>query len=254
MKVVIVEDEQLAADALASIVKRLRPQSEILATPGSVEETVQWLSLNKEPDLIFCDIHLSDGNSFEIFRQVEVNCPVIFTTAYNQYAIEAFKVNSVDYLLKPIKAEDVAQGLKKYENLQQQHLTQGMGNLQQLLQAQQTRQQQAKSRFLVKHGQAIKAIPVEEVAYFWAEEGVVFLVTQQGKRFIVNYTLDQLEEQLDGSSFFRANRHLIVHINAVQEVRPYFKGRLSLLLQPASEKEVIISSSKASDFKEWLDL
>lgn len=242
----------MAADALAAIIKRLRPQTEVLATPGSVEEAVEWFSLHQIPDLIFCDIHLSDGNSFEIFRQVEVKCPVIFTTAYNQYAIEAFKVNSIDYLLKPINAGDVAQALKKYESLQQQHLPQRMENLQQSLQVQQP--QNAKARFLVKHGQAIKAIPVQEVAYFWAEEGVVFLVTQQGKRFIINYTLDQLEEQLDRTAFFRANRQLIVHINAVQEVRPYFKGRLSLLLNPASEKEVVISSTKAPDFKEWLDL
>lgn len=252
MKVVIVEDEQLAADALSAIVKKLRPQTEILSKLGSVEEAVQWFTLHQAPDLIFCDIHLSDGNSFEIFRQVTVNCPVIFTTAYNQYAIEAFKVNSIDYLLKPIKTEDVALAVKKYES-QQHPLPLDINNLHQLLQAQQL-QQQIKSRFLVKQGQGIKAIPVEEVAYFWAEEGVVFLVTRQGKRFIINYTLDQLEVQLDSAVFFRANRQLIVHIDAVQEVRPYFKGRLSLLLQPHTEHDIIISSSKASDFKEWLDL
>ena len=252
MKVVIVEDEQLAADALAAIVKRLRPHTEILAKLGSVEEAVQWFTLHQAPDLIFCDIHLSDGNSFEIFRQVASSCPLIFTTAYNQYAIEAFKVNSIDYLLKPIKAEDVALALKKYEN-QQRPLPLDINNLQHFLQAQQL-QQQVKSRFLVKQGQAIKTIPVEEVSYFWAEEGVVFLVTKQNKRYIINNTLDQLEVQLDSSIFFRANRQLIVHIDAVQEVRTYFKGRLSLLLQPVTEKDIIISSSKAADFKEWLDM
>ncbi|NDK55403.1 LytR/AlgR family response regulator transcription factor [Pontibacter fetidus] len=249
MKVVIVEDEQLAASALSAIVKKLRPQAEILSQLGSVEEAVQWFILHRAPDLIFCDIHLSDGNSFEIFRQVAINCPVIFTTAYDQYAIEAFKVNSIDYLLKPIKAEDVAHALKKYEN-QHHPVSLDINNLQQLLQP----QQQLKSRFLVKQGQGIKAIAVEEVAYFWAEEGVVFLVTRQGKRFIINYTLDQLQEQLNSAVFFRANRQLIVHINAVQEVRPYFKGRVSLLLQPPTDKDVIISSSKAPEFKEWLDM
>ncbi|MEJ8804259.1 LytR/AlgR family response regulator transcription factor [Pontibacter sp. H249] len=252
MKVVILEDEQLAADALSALVKKLRPQTEILSKLGSVEEAVQWFTFNQAPDLIFCDIHLSDGNSFEIFRQVVVNCPVIFTTAYNQYAIEAFKVNSIDYLLKPIKTEDVALALKKYEN-QHRPLPLEIHNLHQLLQAQQP-QQQIKSRFLVKQGQGIKAISVEEVAYFWAEEGVVFLVTKQVKRFIINYTLDQLEEQLDSAVFFRASRQLIIHIDAVQEVRPYFKGRLTLLLQPTTEKDVIISSNKASDFKVWLDM
>jgi two-component system, LytTR family, response regulator LytT len=252
MKVVIVEDEQLAADALAAIVKKLRPQTEILSKLGSVEEAAEWFTLHQAPDLIFCDIHLSDGNSFEIFRQVVLSCPVIFTTAYNQYAIEAFKVNSIDYLLKPIKTEDVALALKKYES-QHRPLPLDINNLHQLLQTQQP-QQQIKSRFLVKQGQGIKAISVEEVAYLRAEEGVVFLVTKQGKRFIINYTLDQLEEQLDSAVFFRANRQLIVHIDAVQEVRPYFKGRLSLLLQPATDNDVTISSSKASDFKIWLDM
>jgi len=252
MRVVIVEDEQLAADALAAIVKRLRPQTEVLSKIVSVEEAVQWFMLNQVPDLIFCDIHLSDGNSFEIFRQVNVSCPVIFTTAYNQYAIEAFKVNSIDYLLKPIKPEDVALALKKYES-QQRPSPMDLGQLQQLLTLQQPKQQ-TKSRFLVKQGQAIKTITLEEVAYFWAEEGVVFLVTKQGKRFIINYTLDQLEEQLDHTSFFRANRQLIVQIDAVQEVHSYFKGRLTLQLNPALDKEVIISSSKASEFKDWLDM
>lgn len=251
MRVVIIEDEQLAADALAAIVTRLRPHAVVLSKLGAVEDAVQWLTLHQAPDLIFCDIHLSDGNSFEIFRQVAVKCPVIFTTAYDQYAIEAFKVNSIDYLLKPIKAEDVALALKKYED-QQRPQSPDLTSLQLYLQAQHT--QQVKSRFLVKNGQAIKVIPVEEVAYFWAEEGVVFLVSRQGKRFIINYTLDQLEEQLDKAAFFRANRQVIVHINAVQEVRPYFKGRFALLLHPAAETDVIISSSKAPGFKEWLDM
>lgn len=256
MKVLLIEDEQHAAEALKAIILKLRPGTEVLASLGSVEESVKWINLHPAPELIFSDIHLSDGNSFEIFRQVEVKCPVIFTTAYNQYAIEAFKVNSVDYLLKPIKTEEVAKAIRKYEQLQQHHLSQELGNLQNLLQHSQNprRQSGTKSRFMVRSGQSIKAIPSEEVAYFLAEEGVVFLVTFQGKRFIVNYTLDQLEEQLDPDSFFRANRQLIVHIEAVKEVKPYFKGRLYLLLHPDAESEMIISSSKAPAFKDWLDL
>lgn len=256
MKVVLIEDEQHAANALEAIICKLRPETEIVATLGSVEEAVEWLRLHRSPELIFCDIHLSDGNSFEIFRQVEVKCPVIFTTAYNQYAIEAFQVNSVGYLLKPIKAEEVAKAIRKYEELQQHHLAQELANLQNLLQhAQQPAMRQTgKTRFMVKSGQTIKAIPSEEVAYFLAEEGVVFLITVEGKRFIVNYTLDQLEEKLDKNFFFRANRQLIVHIDAVKEVKPYFKGRLYLLLNPDAGAEMIISSNKAPVFKEWLDL
>ncbi len=253
MKIVLIEDEQLAAEALQSIIQRLRPETSVLAILGSVEEAVPWLQLHSSPDLIFCDIHLSDGNSFEIFKQVDVKCPVIFTTAYNEYAIEAFKVNSIDYLLKPIKPDEVAKALKKHEELRSHHLAQSLGNLQQLVQAPQV-QQSIKSRFMVKNGQAIKAIPVDEVAYFLAEEGVVFLVTFQGKRFIINNTLDQLEEQLDQQAFFRVNRHLTVHINAVQEVRPYFKGRLSLLLNPPAPTDQVVSSNRAPAFRQWLDL
>ena len=254
MNVVIVEDEQLAAEALAAIIQRLRPQTAILAILGSVEEAVQWFTLHQTPDLVFCDIHLSDGNSFDIFRTVEIKSPVIFTTAYDSYAIEAFKVNSVDYLLKPIKAEDVAKALKKHEDLQKHQFVHGLQNIQNLVQSSQPRQTGTRSRFLVKQGQAIKALPVEEVAYFLAEEGVVFLYSFQGKRFTINYTLEQLEEQLDPAKFFRINRHFMVNVEAVQEVRPYFKGRLYLVVKPELKQELIISSSRASSFKQWLDL
>ncbi|QMU28753.1 LytR/AlgR family response regulator transcription factor [Adhaeribacter radiodurans] len=251
MKILIIENEQLAADALGAIITRLRPEARIVASIGSVEEAVEWLILHQSPDLIFCDIHLSDGSSFEIFKQVEVKCPIIFTTAYNQYAIEAFQVNSIDYLLKPLKAVEVAKAIKKHEDLKQHHVSQEISNLHHLVQA--PPPQPSRSRFLVKSGQAIKAVAVEEVSYFWAEEGVVFLVTQQGRRYIINHTLDQLEDQLEKKAFFRANRQLIVHIIAVQEVRPYFKGRLHLLLQPAFPTDIIVSNSKANAFKEWLD-
>ncbi|WP_242919908.1 LytR/AlgR family response regulator transcription factor [Pontibacter liquoris] len=253
MKIVVIEDEQLAAEALAEMVKKLRPATELLAILGSVEEAATWLLLNQTPDLIFCDIHLSDGNSFEIFRQVAVKCPVIFTTAYNQYAIEAFRVHSVDYLLKPTKPEEVARAIQKYEDLKSLHVAQELGNLQHLVQAVRPAHSDYRSRFMVKSGHSIKAIPVKEVAYFWAEEGVVFLVTFDKKRFIINQTLDQLEGQLDPAAFFRANRQLMVHIDAVQDVRTYFKGRLWLGLTPSVTEDVIVSSSRAALFKQWLD-
>ncbi|MFD3003707.1 LytR/AlgR family response regulator transcription factor [Pontibacter toksunensis] len=254
MNVVIIEDEKLAADALADIVAKLRPDTKILSSPGSIMEAVKWLELNQESDLIFCDIHLSDGNSFEIFRKVDVKCPVIFTTAYNQYAIEAFKVNSIDYLLKPIMAEDVAKALKKYESLQQRNLTKGYGDLQEIMQQSQPKQLGARNRFLVKKGQALITVPGEEAACFLAEEGVVFLFTFEGKRFIINQTLDQLEAQLDDRKFFRVNRKFIINIEAVEEIVPYFKGRLSLKVKPPLEMELVVSTYRANAFKQWLDL
>jgi len=254
MKTVIIEDEPLAADILADQLRALRPEIDIVAMLGSVEESVEWLTLHQAPDLLFCDIHLSDGSSFDIFRQVEVRCPVIFTTAYNQYALDAFKVNSIDYLLKPVKREDVAAALRMYDESRQHFLAEGLGKLQGLLHTLQTpAARPLRSRFLVKVGPNIRVVQVAEVAYFQAEDAVVFLVTHEKKRFIVAFTLDQLEAQLDPQLFFRANRQLLVHIGAVREVKPYLKGRLYLLLEPAPAEDVFVSSSRAAAFKQWLD-
>ena len=253
MKILIIEDEAFAADALEKIVLELRPQTEVQDRLESIEEAVEYFQLQPEPDLIFCDIHLSDGSSFEIFKQIEIKTPVIFTTAYNEYAIEAFKVNSIDYLLKPLKKKEVATAIKKYEELQKDEISLGIENLRNLLKTP-AQEQKVKSRFMVKSGQTIKTIPSEDVAYFLAEEGVVLLYTFDGKRFVVNYTLDQLDGQLEQKKFFRVNRQLISNIEAVSEVSPYFKGRLHLTLDPPLAGEQIISSSKASAFKQWLDL
>lgn len=253
MKTIIIEDEVFAADALEKMLLKLRPNAQVLAKLESVEDTVDWFQKNKSPDLIFCDIHLSDGSSFEIFRQVEVKSPVIFTTAFNQYAIDAFKVNSIDYLLKPIKQEELQQAVEKYEDLKTVNVSEELHNLQKMINRV-SQKEEKKSRFMVKSGQVIKTIPSEDVAYFLAEEGVVLLVTFEGKRFVVNYTLDELDKQVDNNMFFRANRQLIVNIIAVKEVNPYFKGRLHLSVEPRIKEDQIISSSKASAFKEWLDL
>ncbi|GAB3744362.1 LytTR family DNA-binding domain-containing protein [Hymenobacter agri] len=248
MNVVVIEDEPLAAQALAALLTRLRPGVRILASLGSVEEAVEWLREQPAPDLLFCDIHLSDGNSFEIFRQVAVSAPVILTTAYDAYAIQAFQVNSVDYLLKPLQAAEVARALQKYETLRPATLPAAAENVQRLVRA------TPRSRFLVKAGQALKAVPIDEVAYFLAEEGVVFLVTHQGKRHIIADTLDQLEGQLDAQNFFRINRQIILSIGAVQEIRPYFKGRLVLqVAPPVAEEALVVSAGRAPAFKHWLD-
>lgn len=254
MNVLIIEDEAFAADALEEMILDIRPETRILEKLESVEESVEWLKLKSHPELILCDIHLSDGSSFEIFKKVKVKCPVIFTTAYNQYAIEAFQVNSVDYLLKPIQVEDLVRAIQKYENLKKERISGELENLHRLLKNTVPVEKINKSRFMVKSGQTIKTISSDEVAYFLAEEGVVLLVAFTGRRYVINYTLDQLEGQLEEKTFFRANRQLIVNIRAVQEVHPYFKGRLLLQVEPRTKSDQIISSSKASSFKEWLDL
>jgi DNA-binding LytR/AlgR family response regulator len=248
MRVLIIEDEPLAAQALAALLTRLRPATHLLASLGSVEEAVEWLREQPAPDVLFCDIHLSDGNSFDIFRQVAVGAPVIFTTAYDAYAIQAFQVNSVDYLLKPLQVAQVERALQKYETLNPATRPAAVENVQRLVHA------TPRSRFLVKTGQALKAIPVDDVAYFLAEEGVVFLVTYPGKRFIIADTLDQLESQVDPQHFFRINRQVILSIGAVQEIRPYFKGRLVLQVAPPIVGEaLVVSAGRAPAFKHWLD-
>ena len=255
MKILIIEDEAFAANAIEKMICDLRPQTQILDKIESVEEAVEWFNTHSFPDLIFCDIHLSDGSSFEIFRQVEVKSPVIFTTAYNEYALEAFKVNSIDYLLKPIDKSELEKAIKKYEELNKDHISRELENLSNLLKNTVSDSgKTSKSRFMVKSGQTIRTISSEEIAYFLAEEGVVLLVTPEGKRYVVNYTLDQLEELLDPKNFFRANRQLITRIDAIKEVSPYFKGRLHLSLNPELKTDQIVSSNKASAFKDWLDL
>jgi DNA-binding LytR/AlgR family response regulator len=248
MNVLIIEDEPLAAQALAALLTRLRPATRILALLGSVEEAVDWLRTQPAPDVLFCDIHLSDGNSFDIFRQVAVGAPVIFTTAYDTYAIQAFQVNSVDYLLKPLQAAEVERALQKYETRHPATLPAAVENVQRLVNA------APRARFLVKAGPALKAVLVDDVAYFLAEEGVVFLVTHPGKRYILPDTLDQLEGQLDARNFFRINRQFILSIGAVQEIRPYFKGRLVLrVAPPAAEEALVVSAGRAPAFRHWLD-
>lgn len=251
MNTLIIEDEEFAAEALEAQILMLRPQIRIVGVLASIQEAVEWLEANPNPDLIFCDIHLSDGNSFEIFAQVRPSCPIIFTTAYDQYAIEAFKVNSIDYLLKPLRRDDLQRALVKYEELQL-NPTDELQRVEEFL-IQQTKRKETKSRFMVRSGQKIKVIPVTEIAYFKAEDGVVLLISRDNKRFVVNYTLDQLEEQLDAHVFFKANRQLLVHIEAVAEVHPYFKGRLQLRLEPPVDEDPVVSSNKTAAFKTWLN-
>ncbi len=252
MKIVIIEDEVYAAEALEKMILDIRPRTKVLAQLPSIEESVEWLQSNPHPDLLFCDIHLSDGSSFEIFNTVELKVPVIFTTAYNEYAIQAFKVNSIDYLLKPLNKEELLAAILKFENLQKDELGDQLENLKNLLQ--QNTPREKRSRFMVKSGQSIKVIPAEEIAYFLAEDGIVILVNFDGKRFAVNYSLDQLEEQLDTHRFFRANRQLMININAVEKAESYFKGRLLLQTKPPTPEDQVISSSKAAAFKNWLEM
>jgi DNA-binding LytR/AlgR family response regulator len=250
MKAVIIEDEKLAAERLEDLIKGIKPSWEIVAKLASVEQSVEWLRNNKA-DLIFLDIQLEDGISFAIFDKVKVETPIIFTTAYDQYAIKAFKLNSIDYLLKPIKKSDLAESLQKYSNF----TTPGLKDFKDILASIQKKGISYKKRFLIQYGQKIKKVDADEIAYFYAMEKNVFLTTFRKNTYPIDYTLDKLVQIIDPEKYFRINRKLIVNINSIKNMIPYSRSRIKLVLEPAEAKEIeaLVSIDRSTDFKKWLD-
>lgn len=253
MNLLIVEDEEIAIEKLEQLVKKALPEINILARLDSVKGAVNWLQNNPAPDLVFLDIHLADGISFDIFRQVQVSCPIIFTTAYDEYAVKAFELNSIDYLLKPIRPDDVKRALDKYARLFQSPEPRPVIDVEQLLQALAPKTKTYKARFLVKLGQKIRSVPVEEVAYFFAEDKLVFLVATDGSKMPVDFSLDQLDEMLDPARFFKANRQFVISMDSIAQIFPYSNSRIKVNLKPTEPRELIISNDKAPLFKTWLD-
>jgi two-component system response regulator LytT len=249
MKVLILEDESLAAEKIENCLREIDPAIQVIAKIKSVEAGIAWLSNNEHPDLIISDIRLLDGLSFEIFDKVKVKKPVIFTTAYDQYAIRAFEVNSIDYLLKPVQTDKLRLSLEKYKGMAENQPLDFNEVLRQLKSA----QPQYKSRFMVKMGQKIIAIPAEKIAYFFSENKLSFIQTKDGKKYPTDQPLDELEDLLDPERFFRANRQFIVTFESIAEIHPYFKGRVKLHLQPKIDEEVVISSERSPEFKKWID-
>lgn len=252
MNVLIFEDEKLASERLTELLKELRPSIDVVASIKSVEAAVLWLENNDQPDLIISDIQLLDGTSFEIFSQVAVSCPVIFTTAYDQYAIKAFEVNSVDYLLKPISKDKLETALGKLDSKLAAGGNKGF-DIEQIRNLLQAESPEYKSRFLVKVGQRIRAIPIEKVAYFYSRDKLTYIVTFENQKYPIDQTLEELEGLVNPKEFFRVNRKFIVHFNAVADIHPYFKGRVKLGLNPLIDEEIVVSSEKTPVFKRWLD-
>jgi DNA-binding LytR/AlgR family response regulator len=252
MKILIIEDEQPAAKRLSRLLQEHCPQGEILEMIDSVESAVKWLRNFPDPDLIFLDIQLADGLSFDIFSQVEVKSPVIFTTAFDQYSLRAFKVNSVDYLLKPIDPADLRAALEKFDRFFQKQAVYDRSGIEKMLQAV-LQQQEYKERFLVKTGQYLTYVPVSEVAYFYSEDGIAFAQCHHGKKHIIEYTLDQLEDMLNPRDFFRINRQVIIRPEAIQKIATWFNSRLKLEINPANEVNLVVSRERVLDFKQWLD-
>lgn len=249
MNVLIIEDETPAFNRLSKMINEAEPGAQIMGNIVSVTSAQKWLDENPAPDLIFSDIQLSDGLSFEIFKKNEIACPVIFTTAYDQYAIEAFKVNSIDYLLKPIKKEELVQALQKFKKTQAPLQALDMSKL---LTSIQQAKQEYKKRFIVRYGEHIKTINSEEIAYFYTEDKINFLVTKEGRRYAIDFNLDTLESSLDPKIFFRINRQYIIGIHAIKEMFSYSKSRVLIKLHPEAKHETIVSTERSGDFKLWL--
>jgi two-component system LytT family response regulator len=276
MNILIVEDEELTARKLQRFVEQVEPTANVVGITGSVEETVTWLRQNGAgqsitPALLLMDIELADGQSFAIFNQVTVNCPVIFTTAYDEFAIQAFKVNSIDYLLKPVKVDDLRRAFAKLQALQTilapqraqiaqllAYLTSQSVSTNQLISpvhsnlVSDSQQHPFRERFLVKQGQRLIPVSVDEIAYFYSRNRLSFIKTYDEHDWMVDYTMDELADMIDPARFFRLNRQIIAELRSIEKVHLHFNGKLKINLRPLFEDEVMVSRDKAGEFKVWL--
>jgi DNA-binding LytR/AlgR family response regulator len=258
MNVVVIEDERLIAERLISLVKKYDPSIHVLTQISSVAEAISWFEINpiNSVDLIFMDIHLEDGDSFQIVNKLNLTTPIIFTTAFDDYMIKAFKVNSIDYLLKPVNYEELAAALNKFRSLRSNNEFQP-GSMQVDIKAliKQLNQQnnpQFKDRFMVTVGTRIRSIKTESIAYFYLEEKAVLLVTNEGTTLPIDYSLDKLMQIIDPKRFFRISRQFIVSLNSIQMVHTISPGKLKLDLIPKTKQEVAVSGDRVAGFKEWL--
>lgn len=254
MNVLIIEDEPFAQQELIRLLHLCDESIRVLDRIDSVEESIRWLQSHPWPDLIFMDIQLSDGISFEIFNELEMQSPVIFTTAYDEYAIRAFKVNSLDYLLKPIEEADLKKSLDKYRQLREMFRRKGsflsQDQVEDLLQLYKP---SYKSRLVTRMGSQILHLAVPEMVYLYSEDKITFVIMTNGKRYMLGYTLDQLERMLDPSVFHRLNRKYIAHIQSIGTIHKYFNSRLKVTLKPPVTDEILISRAKVAAFIEWLE-
>lgn len=255
MKILIIEDEPLGAETLEQYLAEIDPSIVVAGITESIKSSVEWLQNNPAPEIILMDIELADGQSFEIFNLVKITSAVIFTTSYDEYALKAFKVNSIDYLLKPIKKAELEKAIDKYRQLKELFAGNDSGmNIESLLSD--LRLQQSKTqrnRFLVKQGQRLVSVEVDDIAYFFAEGRLSYFCTWNKNKYVVDYTMEELESMLNPQTFFRANRSYIIHIKSVLQIHNYFNGKLKLDIKPAIEKdEVVISREKAAAFKDWM--
>ena len=251
MKVVIVEDELAASDNLTYLLHAIDNTIEVLKVIDSVKSSTAYFSKPNDAELIFMDIHLADGISFEIFDQVTINVPVVFTTAYNQYALQAFKFNSIDYLLKPIDKDELSDALEQFRV---QNKQKGIADhqIKGLLDLVKEKDKVYKSTFLVGHRDQLIPIKTQHIAYFRIDNGIVKGITTENRSYVIDTKLDDLEEDLDPHKFYRVNRQFVVNREAIANIKQYFNGKLILIVNPVSDERIVVSKAKASEFKTWV--
>lgn len=250
MKILIIEDEQPASTRLKKLLLEAEPEAVILDEIVSIKSAVEWLKTHSHPDLIFMDIHLADGNSFDIFELVNISTPVIFITAYDEFALKAFKVNSVEYLLKPVKQEDLVNALNKFETYFKKETA--LPDLSKLMENLRDPGAGYKKRFLIRYGEHIKTVDTDNAAYFYTEEKINFLKTKDNHTYHIEYNLDKLEGLLDPQKFFRINRQFIINIDAIDQMFSFSKSRVKINLKPPTNLDTIVSTERSPLFKEWL--
>jgi len=244
MNIVIIEDELPAYKRLSKLVTEVIPAANIVAHLDSVKSSQDWFGLNNAPDLIFLDIHLADGSGLDLANDVQFSCPVIFTTAYDNYALEAFKTNSLAYLLKPIKKEDLELAVKKLKDLRKIFSTAPAHN--------DAAGSEYKKRFIIRFGEHIKTLSVEDIAYCYSENKATYARTFDNRSFPMDHNLDALEKMLDPKEYFRINRQYLINLKSIQDMRTYSKARVIVTLQPQAKEQPVVSSERAADFKNWL--
>ncbi len=250
MKILIIEDEEQAYKRLQKLIKEVIPSADIAGIVVSVQSAVAWFNKNPMPELVFMDINLADGSSFEIFKSVNISCPIIFTTAYGEYAVQAFKVNSIDYLLKPVDRNDIEKAIEKMMTLRNNSAP--LINYAELIRNMVPVQPSFRERFVIKLGDNLKSVPIEDVAYFFTENKANYLCTREGKKWPIDFNLDQVAEMLNPKKFFRINRQFIISMGAIEEMKSYTRARVIIKLQPPSHLDTIVSVERAGDFRLWL--
>lgn len=251
MKAIIIEDEQFAAQRLVNLINFYDPDIEIVARIESVSESIVWFKQNPQPDLIFLDIHLEDGLSFTIFEEVSVSAPIIFTTAFDEYAIKAFQLKSIDYLLKPIVQEQLNKAIDKYKNWDKDNKK--LVDISELYSIMKMNNKKYRERFSVSSGTKLKTIEVKNIAYFFSTSGITFVVMNDKHQYSMDQSLDALIAELDPNRFYRVNRQYLVGLKAIANVHVFPKSRLKLDLYPLPQDEIFVSLDKVPEFKRWLD-